>query len=915
MKFRSIRYTSLVVLIAVLTAACSNKKDGTSYRAYHNMTAYYNGYFNANELVKKGEVKIREAHKEDYDKILPIFIYGTDETAKASYPDMEKAIEKCENVIRRHTIKVEAKGQKRPEYNKWIDENYGVIGKAYFYKRNYAKAAEVFQYVNRKYKKPNTSATSNTWLAKTFIQQEEYGKAIQALNKVDPDHKEVSYDQKAEFYLAYTDALLHQKKPDKAIEKLELAIKNTKKKRARARLYFILAQIQQEQNNSSDALANYENVIKSKPVYELEFYARINKALSYSRQGGSSAEIQKQLMKMLKDEKNKDYLDQIYYALGDIAWEEQRRADAIAFYQKSLEENLTNTKQKAKTFLRLADLYFDERQYENAQHYYDSTLTTISADHERYPIVKARAESLTELVAGLNAIELNDSLTVICKMSPSERDKRLAEIQKQMQAEKDDQKRKDEIAAQKAAAAAAAAINTAGGGITGTFWCYNENLRKKGFDDFKEKWVDRPLKDNWRLQSLLSQSFGPGEEVVGTFPETQNPDSTNSSEAKVDDKYTAPTVDALKETLPCDDPVKMLKMEKNAAEGYYNAGVIYKEKLNDEDNAISTWEELIANIDTSAFHPTTYYQLFRTWLSKETVKGYVKNPFCSTCGSQYWGDEIKRLYPGSDWAMLVDNPSYLDVQDVKQAEEDSVYQVAYSFYAGRNYVQAKMYADSIIRTQPNNHLLCKYRLMRAICTGYNNAHYGAATEYKNELQELAKACPGTEEATKANELLKGIKTEETSSNPVPSPTDESTGDPAVEDPVKPLPDTLVDSPYKYDASAEHYIAVVMPVQGSDLNSAKTAIADFNSTMYTSAALKVTNNLLSKDYHLILVKSFKKLDEGNEYIGTFKSDTDKLKTINESGYRSFLISKQNYITLFKNKDVDQYMDFYMVYYSK
>jgi len=539
-KFHSIRYISFVILIAVFTAACSNKKDGTSYRAYHNMTAHYNGYFNANELVKKGEVKIKEAHKEDYDKILPIFIYGSEETAKPSYPDMEKAIEKCENVIRRHTIKAEPKGQKRPEYNKWIDENYGVIGRAYFYKRNYAKAAEVFQYVNRKYKQPKTSATSNTWLAKTFIRQEEYGKAIQALNKVDPDHKDVSQEQKAEFYLAYTDALLHQKKPDKAVEKLELAIKNTKKKRDRARLYFILAQIQQDQNNSSDALANYENVIKSKPVYELEFYARINKALSYSRQGGSSAEIQKQLMKMLKDEKNKDYRDQIYYALGDIAWEEQRRADAIAFYQKSLEENLTNTKQKAKTFLRLADLYFDERKYESAQRYYDSTLTTISADHERYPIVKARAESLTELVAGLNAIELNDSLSVICKMSPSERDKRLVEIQKQMQAAKDDQKRKDELAAQKAAAAAAANATASGGGITGTFWCYNENLRKKGFDDFKDKWGDRPLKDNWRLQSLLSQSlrlqsllsqsFGPGEEISGTNPDSQNPDGSNPTE-------------------------------------------------------------------------------------------------------------------------------------------------------------------------------------------------------------------------------------------------------------------------------------------------------------------------------------------------------------------------------------------------
>jgi tetratricopeptide (TPR) repeat protein len=917
-KFSLIRYIVFVVILSVVAVSCSNKKDGTSYRVYHNTTAYYNGYFNANELIKKGERHLKTNHKEDYDKILPIFIYGDDQLAKATYPDMEKAIDKCETVIKRHTIKADSKGQKRPEYNKWIDENYIVIGKAYFYKKNYAKAAEVFNYVNRKYKNPNTGATSNTWLAKTAVLQEEYGKAIQALNKVDPNHKDVTDAQRAEYYLAYTDALLKQNKPDKAVEKLELAIKHTKKKKERARLYFILAQIHQNQNNSSGALANYEQVIKSKPVYELEFYARINKALSYSRQGGSSAEIQKQLFKMLKDEKNKDYRDQIYYALGDVAWEEHRRADAITFYEKSLEENLTNTKQKAKTFLRLADLYFDERHYSNAQLYYDSTLTSISAEHDRYGIVRARAESLTELVAGLNAIHLNDSLSAICSLAPAQREKRLAEIQMQMQAQRDEQRRRDELAAQKAAAAAAAAnagSATGGSGITGTFWAYNDNLKKKGLQEFKDKWGDRPLKDNWRLQSLLSQSFGPGEDQESqATAESTSPEGTEAGENKVNDKYTAPSIDALKATLPCDDPATLAKIEQDAAAGYYNAGVVYKEKLNDDDNAINTWEELLANIDSSGYHPTAYYQLYRTWLSKETSRGYVKDPLCYSCSSQYWGDEIKNLYPGSEWSMLVDNPNYLDNQDKKLEEEEAAYQLAYSFYSSRNYPQARAMADTVINTQPNNHLICKYRLMRAICTGYSDARYGSTIDYQRELSELIQACPGTDEAKQATDLLKAVKVDETPVIPGNEKTDESSGQPVTDNKENPA-DNLIDNPYKYDANAEHYIAVILPVAGSDLNAAKLAVADFNSQFYTSAGLKVSNNLLSKENHLILIKSYKQLTEGIEYVKSFKSDTDKLKTINESGYRVFLISKQNYITLFKNKDVDQYIDFYMVYYPQ
>lgn len=206
------------------------------------MTAHYNGYFNADELVDKGVVKIEQSHKEDYDIILPIFIYGTEEIAKASYPDMEKAITKCEKVINKHTIKDDSnKGKKRPEFNKWIDENYMVIGRAYFYKRNYAKAAEVFNYVNRKFKKPETTVSTNTWLARTYVQQEEYGKAVQALTRAenDAEDKDVSEDLRAEYHLVYADVLLHQKKLEKAAEEMERAIPLIRKKEiVRVRILF-----------------------------------------------------------------------------------------------------------------------------------------------------------------------------------------------------------------------------------------------------------------------------------------------------------------------------------------------------------------------------------------------------------------------------------------------------------------------------------------------------------------------------------------------------------------------------------------------------------------------------------------------------------------------------------------------------
>ena len=906
MKKHVLVRTLSFLFLALLYAACSTKRDGTMSRLYHNMTGHYNGYFNANELVLKSAAKLSEGHKDNYDKLLPIFTYGTPEEAKAVYPDLEKAITKCEKVVSRHTIKDDSKeGKKRPAFNKWIDDNYMVIGQAYFYKQSYYKSADVFQYVNRKFKKPDVSVKSNTWLAKTYTEDKEYGKAIQALTRAEGevDKDEVSRALRADYHLTFADVYIHQKKWEKAAEELEKAITSIKKKRDQARPHFILAQLYQQMNRSSEAMTHYEAVVHSHPPYELEFHARINKALSYSRTGGSSGEMQKELFKMLKDAKNAEYVDQIYYALGDIAWEEQRREDAIDYYRKSIESNTTNTAQRAKAFLRLADLYFDERQYASAQVYYDSTLSKIDAAHERHLEIKARAESLTELVQHLNAIELFDSLTVVCALSPEELDKKVKSMADRMAAAMEQKRLEDERLAEEARLAAEES------GITGTFWCYNADLREKGRNTFNDEWGARPLKDYWRLQSKLSESFGPGEEAV-----TMDAAIETSETEPLEDKYKSPSSDELKNSLPCGNDGKMKEIKKSAAEGYYNAGVVYKEKLDDDDNAISTWEELLANMEESGYHPTTYYQLFRTWLAKEGTKGYVKNPFCESCNSKYWGDEIKSRYPGSDWAMLVDNPGFLDIQDMRKAKENEAYQLAYNYYTSRSYSKARQYCDSIISAEPLNGLLCKYKLLRAICVGYSDAPYGVKENYQNELNKLVQECVGTEEAGRADQLLRVLRAGEEidTSGPLRPGSDTSIDSLQTQ---STLADTTTfdDGPYIFDISAEHYLAVLIPVSGNDINAAKSAVADFNLMYFNSAQLRVTNNLLDKDYHMLLVKSFKQPEDAKQFYDAFIGDKEKLASVNVDGNHVFLISKQNYIALFKGKDYQLYLDFFARYY--
>lgn len=877
--------TILFLLIALAIWSCSTQKDGTAYRVYHNTTAHFNGYFNADEAIKKGYKKIVDAEKPDYDLILPIFIIGNPETAKASFPEFERAIEKSEKVINRHTIKKEAnKDKKRPEFNKWIDENYMVIGRANFYKRNYIKAEQVFKFVNGKYQDKNTQLQSATWLARTYTEMGEYSKATVSLNRSEPE--KIHEDKYvAEYYMAMTDILLRQQKYEEAALKMNDAIKRIKKKKDRARPHFILAQIYQRMNRSSDALTHFEAVLKSHPPYELEFYAKINKALSYNRRGGSSEDIKKELVKMLKDEKNEDYRDQIYFALGDLSLEEQNRPQAIFYFEESIKANNGNKKQRAKAFLKLADLYFNERQYAEAQVKYDSTAAYIDELHPRYREIKARAESLTELVSYLNTIELNDSIAKLCNMSEKELDKALELARRDAARKAEELRRADEEAAKRAAEGATESIS-------GTFWAYNPALREKGQQNFKDYWGDRPLKDNWRLQSRVSTMFNEEDEsIVTVAPEGGEGKATN------EDRYRVPTIEELRASLPCGDEKKVNDAQLALAEAYYKAGVVYKEKLDDPDNATDIWEQQIFNMEESDFHPMTLYQLYRTWLYKEQLAGYKPNPFCETCASAYWANEVKNRYPGSEWAMLIDNPNYLDQRDVKEKEELEVYQTAYALYVERKYVDCLGECNRVITEQPENHLMCKYKLLRAICIGYTDGVVGVRENLIKELNDIKANCPETEEAMRADEILKSINKE--MGVPVTDPQQEE----------KPIDEKPKESVYKYDPTGEHYFAVILPVQGTDMAKTKAMLTDYNMTNFASSGYKVTNNLLDKNNHIILVKPFQGADPAKQYMEFFKSDTGMLKEFNEKQYQSFLISKVNYIALFKNKVIEDYINFF------
>lgn len=877
-------FLGLLLLFSTFFVGCSTERDSFVHRVYHNTTARYNGFFYAKESLREGKEKLIENHKDNYDEILPIYIYGSEEEASTIYPQMERVIEKSSLVVDEHTMKVSGRYKKkmeRPEMNKWIDDNYLLIGIGHYYKREYYKAEEFFKFVRKKYESPEMQIKANIWLARTFIQRGQENKAREALVKASQERK-FPTELKAEYNLAFAEYYIFTEEYGQAAKHVEIAIPFINKKRDKARPAFILAQLYQRMNDSGKAIAAYDKVLDYKPKYEMEFYSRINQAMAFSRRGDNSTQIKNTLNEMLEDDKNLEYRDQIHYALAEIFLEERNFERGIYHLKESLQKNEGNDKQRVKSLIRLADLYFEQREYQPAQAYYDSTRMMIGEEHQRYKDIANKAESLDELVQHLNVIERNDSLLQLASLSASDLEKRLQEIRQE-----DVRKKEEELERQRQEMLASSSLED---GAESDFWAYNPNMKQRGMQDFVEVWGDRPLEDNWRRKNKIKDAFAENEAEGG---EEENlyvaPDAESMVKPLEEYMANVPSTQAEKDSL-----------REAMAEAYYLAGLIYKEKLDDFDNAIESFEVLAKTFEESDFHVMTYYQLYRAYYNKEQ-EGY-QNPFCSTCNSKYWGDLVLEEYPDSEYAMLVKNPDFLEIEELEKAEELEEYKAIFQQYRNRQYIDVVQATKKVIQEQEENHLLPKYYLLKALAQGELDAMSRIRDNYIAALEDVVRTFPETEEAIRAQEMLDELN----------GKNDEKEEAAQVE--LDMSEEEMEEGPFECNKNEEQWFALAFERDAENLPAVKAAISNFNQASFKSAGLRVTSNLLG-GYAVVLVKQFPSSTEAMDYLAAFNNNDNEVKDLNSAGHKIFVVTKDNYIELFKNKNMDQYVSFFNACYGQ
>lgn len=869
------KYVVTVLFFAglFLFNGCSTKKTGWAHRYYHSVITRFNGYFNANELMKEAEASIDLAMPDDYTEVLPVYKELPLENAELVSSDMDIVLEKCARVITKNSIR-----KRGVEHTKWVDDSYFLMGKAYYYKNDFAKSSKVLNQVAKKYKNQESRFDARFWLARLAAKEENYDKAMKLLALLEGD-EELPERLKLDISKLYASIFLANDNAEEAIYELKRAISHAKKKPERLRLTYLLGQLYKDEQESNEAMKTFAHVLKMHPEYKMEFYTRIQMAMSYNVGSGDPESVRKELMKMLNDEKYLEFRDQIYYALAEMSYKESDIAQTIDYLILSTEVESENAKQKTKSFLRLGQLYFNKPNYPLAQANYDSCVAYMPENFPKGDDIRKLANNLTDLVEQIVIIEREDSLQMVARMDPEDR----KELIKQLIKDRKKEEQQKQLEEQNRKEMAAAKVNDPGiggpggigspGGATNKWYFYNATVKEAGKKDFSRKWGSRKNEDDWR-RSSKEETF---EESEPSTTEEEIVVNENGDTVKLSGDWLDPSF--YLKGLPVSES-QIDASNKRIVEAFYKLAIIYKDQMEDTPMSIATLEEMNNRFDPNTYTLDSYYRLYTMNLDEEILPR-----------SEYYKNKILNGYPDSQYAQLIRNPNYLDDENKDLNTATMLYQKAFVKYYERGYYrQTVKSCDEIIASYSHTEIVPKVVFLRALANGRD----GGEMVLRSDLQKIITDYAGTEYAIKAQELLAGldIKKEEALAKEAALATE------------KQKAESVAKMSYKYEPNSKHNFVIIVKASGRELIDMKTAISNYNKKNYKMEGLKMSAIVYQKGLQMITVKSFDSAKQAKVYKEAFINNSTLLEMVAKN-QNFFIVSYTNYALFYKPKDHANY----------
>lgn len=766
-------YYIIAIFAVLLFWSCSTKKNTKASRFYHAFNSRYNIYYNGKVSFDEALKSMQTGYKESYSDMIHMYpISAQPKDKKEIGGPFDRAIEKGNKAIKLHSIT--AKPAKKPgwrndpkqrafqeqeEYNPFLKKCWLLIGQGQFYNADFLQASATFSYIARHYSQEEEMvAEARLWQARCYSEMGWFYEAEDILGKLNTNG--IPRKNLNQYASVYADYLVKSKKYDDAIPYFKTAIKSEKSKLQRSRMKYLLGQIYAEQEQDGLAYKMFGEVAKSSPPYELEFAARIRQTEVFS--GTNYQKVVKMLQRMAKSDKNKDYLDQVYYALGNVYLNREDTANAIKNYELGIEKSTQNGLEKAICQIKLGDIYFTMRDYVKAQPCFSGALSGIQKEYKDFKRISKLSAVLDELVVHVEAVHLQDSLQTLAKMPETERLAVIDKIIEQVKKEEEEAKALAEKEAYLADQAAKGSnINRPGtetGGIVlptssgGTaFYFYNPSTVSQGKAQFQRKWGRRTLEDNWRrrkkeMSTFNEEPLAEDEMAAGDDAATLGPDGQ---------PLPADSLEAGLPEVASDDPktreyylqqLPFTQEDVDASniiieDGLYNMAMIYKDKLEDLPLSIEAFEELERRFPDNSHRLESYYQVYLMALRTG-----------NTALAAEYKTKMKNAFPDADYTIAISDPNYEYNIRMMDSVQDSIYQSTYARYLAGDTVSVRRNYREVNAKYPLADLMPKFMFLDALT--YVQA--GDAEGFKAALKALVEKYPAADVTELAGEMLKGI---------------------------------------------------------------------------------------------------------------------------------------------------------------
>lgn len=889
-------------------------------RGMQNLTARYNYIYNANVILEDYEEALHDNYKDNFNEILPVYTAPEKFSSSTvlSPPVNEKALDA---IITKSQAIIADKA-----FSNYIDESYLLMGKANYLKTYYFVAEEYFDYTIKTYP-ANTpvQVTALNWKARSLMQLNNYKDAALVLDTLYATLPMVK-NHKAEPLATIAQMYIYQEKYDEAILMLENAVKLSSLKRSRIRWTYILAQLYEQQKNYQEALRNYVKVQKSNAGFELYFNANLNRIKVEGLINGERLNRKKQLASLLRDDKNLDYIDQIYYHIAESHAEDGNFAEAGKYYQLSIRNSNRNNYQKGLSYLRMADLNFKElKNFVQAKLYYDSTVTTLPNTYPGYEQILKKSQNLEYLTTRYETIAFEDTLQLLAKLPEEER---LVRIQK--------------ITAIAPAPLTAAntgkvqndlfpdAQNNIPATTTSGIFYFNNNVAiNKGYSDFIIKWGNRKLEDNWR-QSIKSSAQTTIEAIAKVEDSTNGTDQDGRIKSAGGDTSVARYLRAMPVT-----PEQITVSNQRIVDTYYEIANFYQQELDDQPEAIKIYELILSRFPDNNHLASIYYSLslgFKKTDPEQAAK---------------YRSLVLTKFPQSIYAKTILDPDYSAKQSLAEAEVIKKYNEIFSRYESKAFPSVITEVNSITTQFPGNQLNPQLNYLRAIAIGRTQqidsltaAFKGIVNLYPDDRlitplvkDHLAYISSHMDEFRKRKIALPDFDMNEPrffASEPLPVPSASKLEVPAAPKtevakaadplpapvPTAKVPETPVvaNNIFSTEISKVYYYVIDVADASLTLSSSRFGIGQFNRGNYGDAGLRHQLTEFDND-QLIYVGNFSSFAEAKSYSDGITPQLPQIMKVPAGIYQSFIISKENFEKIQSKDLVTKYLEFYNNNYQK